>query len=95
MEAQQLLLHAHALLEVSNQIGALLFAAFHTVGFQAVHHFHFEFAAFVVGLMVDQATGQIGEWQTQEGRQRHLGAVKYIINICIRTFQLEYFSATL
>lgn len=61
VEAQELLLHANALLEVSNKIGALLLAALQTVRLQAVHHFHFEFAAFVVGLMIDQATSQIRE----------------------------------
>lgn len=71
METHQLLLHANALLEVGNEVGTLALAALQAIGLEALHHLHLEFAAFVVGLMVDQAASQIRQGQAQKGSQRH------------------------
>lgn len=53
MEAHQLLLHADALLKVGDQVGALPFSTLQAIGLEALHHFHLEFSALVVGLVVN------------------------------------------
>lgn len=70
-EAQHLLLHAGALLEILDQVLALELAASHAVRLQAVHHVHLELGALAVRLVIDDATGHVGQRRTQERSQRH------------------------
>lgn len=54
--SQSLLMFAGALLEILNERLALQFAFIEPVRLHALHHVHFEFTAFIVLLMIDNAT---------------------------------------
>lgn len=71
LNSQLLLMPAGTFLEIFDEQLAFQFASIQTVCFQALHHVHFELAAFIVLLMIDKATSHIGQWRFENWRSGH------------------------